>query len=491
MTIALLVFVITRSNVVRLDYDNVVTQAEYLSRSPYEPRKPIKSDVLRKLGYDGMRDIRYKDDARLWRDEGLPFQAAFLLAGGAEFAAPVTIFQVNREGAGPVRFDPERFTVGEQVGIDPAEVAGSDYSGFRVFYPINKPNVLDEILVFQGASYFRFLGRSEVWGISARGIATNTLGDETFPAFTTFWLVQPENSSELTIYALLDGEALTGAYEFRVVPGPETKIHVRATLFPREDLADVGFAPLTSMFWFGENTSNTFGDFRPEVHDSDGLQILLSSEEWVWRPLSWAKKRQVNIFKDSNPKGFGLFQRDRDFSHYQDLEANYHQRPSMWVQPDGEWGPGEVVLMQNPASHEYADNVVAYWRPGGGLSAREKIELRYTIVAFTENAGLPPTGRCVSTRIDYQDKPNYRYIVVDFDCSSPNPPDDADIKPDVWVDDNGILSDIQIQRIPNSKIWRVNFGVNARDDEKPVEMRCALTRDDHLITETWTYTWVD
>lgn len=503
MTALLLTFVISQSGKKTVTFDNVVGIAQERSREEYRAPKPIAAP-LRALNYDQTRDIRFKEDQTLWRNAGLPFQARFFFAAGggdAHSPMPVTIFQVNREGAGEVRFSPEQFIFGPLVKLSPEDQKLGQYSGFQLFYPIKKPDQLDQVLVFQGASYFRPLSKDADWGLSARGIAIDTLGKEDFPSFTAFWLVQPgAGASEMIFYALLEGRDLTGAYEFRVAPGPETKLHVRAVLFPRtakkrngevtaRTIKEIGYAPLTSMYWYGENTSNTFGGWRPEVHDSDGLQIQRGNGEWLWHPLSWAPQRQVNVFADQNPKGFGLFQRDRDFSHYQDLEANYHLRPSAWVQPDGDWGAGSVVLMQNATKNEFDDNIVAYWRPAGGLTGRT--DLAYSLTAFTQNNNLPPVGACVSTRIDYQDKPNFRKIVLTFSGGELNNLSaDARPTPDIWVDKTGILSDVQIQQIPGTKNWQLTFGVTASEVGNPVEMLATLRRDSRPLTETWTYTWV-
>jgi glucans biosynthesis protein len=490
MTIALLAFVISQSAHKSVTFDTVVDLARQASREDFVPPKD-PPDALKSIDYDRRRDIRFKDEATLWRKMGLPFQARFYFTAGEHASDPVTIFQVNRESAGPVPFSLDQFTFGPLAKLSDADKAKGNFSGFRILYPIDKPDGLDEVVSFQGASYFRPRAKNQIYGLSARGIAINTLGKESFPAFTSFWLVEPTpNASEFKLYAQLEGRDLTGAYEFRVQPGAETKIHVHAVLFPRADVRDIGVAPLTSMFWYGENTSNTFGNWRPEVHDSDGLQIQRANGEWIWRPLAWAKQRQVNTFADTNPKGFGLFQRDRDFTHYQDLEANYHQRPSIWVQPDGDWGAGEVVLMQNPTKDEFADNVVAYWRPKDGAHSGQRIELNYSLTTFTENGGLPPVARCISTRIDYQEKPDYRSFMLDFEGPglegvSPDPK-----MLDLWTGDNGILSNVTVQAIPNTKMWRVTFGVTAKPGDNSVEMRCTLRNAGKPLTETWTYTWV-
>lgn len=503
MTIALLAFVISQSGRKTVNFDTVINVASELSHQAYQPPKPIP-DALRALNYDQARDIRFREDATLWRHEGLPFQARFFFGAGEHNSAPVTIFQVNREGAGQLRFDPKQFNFGPLVKLSPADEASGDYSGFRIYYPLNKPDRLDEVLTFQGTSYFRPLAKNLIYGLSARGIAVDTLGKEDFPSFTTFWLVRPApGATEMIIYALLEGRDLTGAYEFRVQPGDQTRIHVRAALFARDTqqkpgatappktLRNVGIAPLTSMFWYGENTSNTFGDVRPEVHDSDGLQIHRSNDEWIWHPLSWSKQQQVNVFADTNTKGFGLFQRDRDFSHYQDLEAKYHLRPSAWVEPDGDWGAGSVVLMQIPPAKEFLDNVVAWWQPDKEFVAGQRRDFAYALVVFSSDAKLPPLAACVSTRIDYQDKPNFRKIVLTF-AGAPLASLPADARPqaDIWTDNKGILSDIDWQKIPGTSNWQVSFGVTASETGNPVEMRCALSQNAKPLTETWAYTWV-
>jgi glucans biosynthesis protein len=498
MTVALLAFVISQRHHATLTFDHVIEYARRESLEPYQPPSPMP-DALRDLNYDQVRDIRYNEQDSLWRKEGLPFQVRFFYAAGGN-TAPISVFQVNRDGSGPVRFSADKFNFGPLVkDLSEADRAKADFSGFRIYYPLNKPTQLDEVAAFQGASYFRPLAKGQIYGLSARGIAIDTLEKEDFPRFTSFWLVEPTaDASTVTLYALLDGRDLTGAYEFRIQPGAETKIHVRAVLFPRHRVKDIGYAPLTSMYWYGENTSNTFGNWRPEVHDSDGLQILRSNGEWVWHPLAWATQRQVNVFTDTDAKGFGLFQRDRDFSHYQDLEAKYHMRPSAWVQPDGSWGAGSVVLMQNPAGNEFSDNVVAYWRPKDGVYPGKRVEFAYTLVTFTENAGLPPSGQCVSTRIDYQNEKYYRTVVLDFGggdlgnqpADQNSLPDDKKVQADVWAGDTGQISDVHVERIPNTGKWQVAFTVSTKQTSQPVEMGCQLKVGGKPITETWSYTWV-
>lgn len=488
MTGLLLAFVISQTKEKPFTFDLIIEQAERIAQEPYAPTTVVASKVLQGLNYDQYRDIRWRDEHTIWRDKGLPFQTKFFLTG-ATHSKPVDFFQVNRDGAGQIPFSPTFFDFGKN-NIAPSEMAKAGYSGFRVHYPINRADYLDEVFVFLGASYFRAVGKDLAWGLSARGIAVDTLKKEEFPAFKAFWLVEPyPGAREITLYALLDGPSISGAYEFRIWPGVDTKMSVRAVLFPRRDIPGIGIAPLTSMFWFGENTSNTFGDFRPEVHDSDGLQLERGNGEWLWRPLTWSQQLQVAVFEDENPKGFGLLQRDRDFSHYQDLEARYHQRPSLWVQPAGKWGKGAVQLIQLPTDNEYMDNVVAFWQPDGGLKKGVRADLSYALSWFADNDAIPPLGRCLATRIDSQDADFYRMIVLEFSGGELSRLGDKLPVADVWIGKPGSISDVQVQKNSFNNTWRVSFVASSTQKNKPIELRCALTLDGRPLTETWTMTW--
>ncbi len=487
----LLALLISQTKNKSLTFEDVIRQAESLSKEPYSDVPEVSSKVLRGLNYDQYRDIRWKDEHTLWRRLGLPFQAKFFFTGHLH-SKPVTMFQVNREAPGQLRYAPEFFDFGNNR-IEESEILKGGYSGFRLHYPIKRPDYLDEFLVFLGASYFRATGKDQIYGLSARALAIGTLKKEEFPRFTTFWLVEPQpGATSMKVYALLDGKSVTGAYEFRIFPGETTRMDIRAVLFPRRDIADIGLAPLTSMFWFGENTSNTFGDYRPEVHDSDGLQMEMENGEWVWRPLSWSRQLQVSVFDNENPRGFGLMQRDRDFTHYQDMEARYQMRPSAWVQPSGKWGKGKIHLIQLPTKNEFMDNVVAYWQPDGGARKGQRFEIAYTVSWFGENAAIPPLGRCLFTRIDFQDAPYYRMFVMDFGGGELSKLSaDAHVTAETWIGPSGGIRDVQVQKNNYSDSWRVTFIASSDQLTKPVEIRCLLAFDGKPVTETWTYTWIN
>lgn len=498
ITILLLAIVIGSRRQEAFTFENVIREAESMARGKYLSAVPVVPrevrDQLRQLNYDQVRGIRWKDERTLWRREGLPFQVKFFHLGGL-FDRSVEIYEIeNHQNGRLLRFSPDFFNYGNS-SLDPAKLEGLGYSGFRVHHPINKPDALDEVLVFQGASYFRALPRDLIYGLSARGLAIDTINNkkrkEEFPVFTRFWLKKPDRyARHMTIYALLESKSVTGAYQFDVEPGVETRIHVRAVLFFREKGVNVGYAPLTSMFWFGENTSNTFGDFRPEVHDSDGLLMHTAADEWIWRPLSWSRQMQVNVFAADQSKGFGLLQRDRDFNHYQDLEALYHKRPSLWIQPIRGFDKGSVKLLQLPTDNEYADNVAVMWTPTESPPPLQPVQIEYVMRWFGEAEDLPPTGRCVWTRVDKQDVSNERHFFLDFaggglDKLKPGELPGVDV-----ASPTGIITDTKVEWNDYNQSWRVGFHVTNNEKNKPVEITCRLKAGNEVATETWSYTWM-
>src|SRR4029453_9974111 len=327
------------------DLDSVDAMARALAAKPYAKPLPNLPKALRELTYDQTRDIRFDPAKSLWRAEQLPFEVQFFHLGGY-FEQPVRVHEIIGSEVREVAFDPADFDYGKNK-IDRSQMRRVGFAGFRVHYPLNTPRYKDELLVFLGASYFRALGQGQRYGVSARGLAVDTgeRGGEEFPRFEQFWIVRPtRNARELVIYALLDSRRMAGAYRFVVRPGAETMVEVTARLHFRESVAKIGIAPLTSMFYHGENQRSAADDFRPEVHDSDGLLIQSGSGEWIWRPLVNPRRLLVTSFAVSDPKGFGLLQRDRAFSSYEDLEARYELRPSVWIEPVGSWGAGRVEL---------------------------------------------------------------------------------------------------------------------------------------------------
>lgn len=475
------------------DFQDVVARAESLSTTGFE--EPAKvPDWLRDLSYDQWRDIRYRPDRALWADRKGPFQIQ-LFHPGLYYDRSVAIHVVEADGVHDVEFSPEKFDYGQNdfASRVPADVG---YAGFRVHAPFKTKEYYDELIVFLGASYFRALGRDHVFGLSARGVAIDTAeprGEE-FPFFREFWIEAPgRKARSVTVYALLDSPSLAGAYRFVVEPGDQTTVKVEATLFPRRPIAKLGVAPLTSMFFHGENATRPFDDFRPEVHDSDGLLVHMKEGEWLWRPLDNPNTLDVTSFATRDPAGFGLIQRDRDFDHYQDLETRAELRPSLWIEPVGDWGPGRVELVEIPTRDDTNDNVVAYWVPQREVKPGEALHYAYTMYWQGEDTRRPPGGRAVATRRDRGTFEDAFRFVIDFEGGKlPQVKDDQIVQGVVSVaggEERAELLDQRVVRNPVTGGLRLVFQV--RPKEFPVELRAFLERNGEALTETWSNVVLD
>lgn len=452
-------------------------------------------ESLKKITYDQYRNIRFIPANRLWATEQLPFRLS-LFHLGYIYTMPVEIDEFTSGHNQRIRFAPQLFDY-TNSGVDAAGLKDDlNYAGLRLHYALNQPDVFDELGVFQGASYYRLLGREQIYGASARGLALNTgLGSppEEFPVFTRFWVGKPAKSDQrIVIYALMDSPSVTGAYEFTITPGTDTVADVRQTIFLRKEVTSLGIAPITSMYWFGENAIKTFDDFRPEVHDSDGLALKLENGEFLWRPLENKQGApRIFAFGANNVRGFGLLQRDRDFRNYQDLEALYHRRPGVWIEPVGDWGDGEVKLVELPTADEKMDNIVAFWEPKNKPRPNTPYRLAYRQRWTQEqNPGLAG-GYVISTRSGtHQWEPGSRFVKVDFvgDNLMDLPPE-AQLTAVVTVSDPRVeVMDTTVQKNHFEKSWRVSFRLKNKEPDKGpanVEVRCFIRRGDDVLTETW------
>lgn len=478
-------------------FQQVTERARSLAEKPYQAPQPDMPAALTELDYDGYRQIRFRPDSALWKGES-PFEVQ-LFHPGFLYREPVTIHLVEDGQVRTVPFDPAlfRYDGGEIFDGPPPENLG--YAGFRVHFPMNDPDYADEVVAFLGASYFRFVGREQVYGLSTRGLAIDTAlpSGEEFPSFREFWLVRPdEKAAEMTVYALLDSPSLAGAYRFDIAPGAPTAITVEQRLFARENVQRLGIAPLTSMFLYGENKVDHRDDFRPEVHDSDGLLMHTAGDEWIWRPLTNPKSLRESALMDTDPRGFGLFQRDRRFQRYLDLEAAYHRRPSVWVEPlEPAWGKGAVHLVEIPTKEEVNDNIVAFWSPKDPLQAGESMTTRYRLTSLSATPQAHDLGRTVRTRIGWaaipgqKDPPprSLRQFIVDFrggelDSLVEGQPVTAHLETST-----GLIQNKQVHRLPDGG-WRASFRL-APESGKPADMRMHLTLRGKRLTETWNYLW--
>ena len=474
------------------DFEDVAVRARDMATAPYKAPAAQLPPELRDLDYDAHRDIRFRPDHALWRAEKLPFELMFFHPG-RNFQEPVRINTIEPAGVKRLEFDPTMFDYGRNK-FDPQKLRNVGFAGFRVHYAVNKPGYKDEVLVFLGASYFRAVGQGQVYGLSSRGAAIDTAAPqgEEFPRFSEFWIERPRpGATAMTIYALLDSPRLTGAYRFVLTPGVDTVMQVSARVFAREAIAKLGIAPLNSMYAFGENQPG-HDDYRPEVHDSDGLSIVNGNGEWIWRPLVNPKRLLVTSFSALNPKGFGLMQRDRAPASYEDPEALYERRPSAWVEPIGGWGAGRVELVQIPTPDETNDNIVAYWVPDQPLVPKQPFNFAYRL--RWQMAGQTPVGKgwVVQSRRGrgyVKQADGDLNFVVDFDGPALRAlKPEAKLEPVVEIGANGQLKEQNLFRNQVSGAWRMTVRIKRADATKPVEMR-AFVKQASLgaVTETWSY----
>jgi periplasmic glucans biosynthesis protein len=372
-------------------FAEVVRRAQAAAARPCQPNDIALPPVLQHLNYDTYRDITFRQQRSLWHDSDVPFRVQFFHPGYL-FRHPVAINVVDGEQVRAVPFSAKYFRYPD---FDPARMGDQSalgFAGLRLLYHLNQPGRWDEVISFLGSNYFRALGAGQIYGISARGIAIDTAENltEEFPIFREFWLCQPEPGvSTMELFALLDGPSVSGAYRFVITPGADTKIEVASHLCFRRPVQVLGLAPLTSMFWRDQSNPRPPNDKRPEVHDSDGLLLTTAAGEEQWHALAAVPKITTQLFPMTNPKSFALLQRDRDPSHYRDREAKYERRPSVLVESLGEWGKGNVRLMQLPAANEYNDNVIAFWQPEKSPAAGDELEFKYRLHWFANDSNKP------------------------------------------------------------------------------------------------------
>jgi len=467
----------------------VLDRARALAAAPYAPPPPVSDDWLN-LSYDAFRGIWFDTRHTLFRGQPGAVQAEFFVAG-LYFPHKIGINAVSGGQSRPVAFELRTFETTGDFPALPAEETG--FAGFRLLGELETPDLFQEYAVFQGASYFRAIGRDQAYGISARGLALNTAADgpEEFQIFREFWIEDAAPDAPFaTIHALLDSPSVAGAYSFTIIKGADTQMTVSATLFPRRDLATVGIAPGTSMFLFNDIDRTRFDDFREAVHDSDGLLILNGAGEVLWRPLTNPKTVQTSSFADRNPRGFGLMQRARTPGDYNDLVAHYERRPSLWVEPLGDWGPGAVHLVELPTDKEINDNIVAFWRPEAPLVAGAAHRFDYMLHWC---ASAPPEGTVApitATRSGARVFEAGRIFTVDY---APHPAlgdDPARIEARVTTS-AGQITHTYLQPNPATGGMRLDLTLltDAPIEAPTAELRAELWRSGARVAEVWLNRW--
>ncbi len=468
---------------------HVAAQAQQLATKPYEATTSLEESVVQKLNYDGYRQLRFKPEKTIWRSEQLPFQLE-PLPPGLSFRRPVGLYSWEQGQATPITFNADYFEASELLTNIPSAQAG--FTGFRVLYPLKKGEFHNEFFVFQGASYFRARSANQVYGVSVRGLGINTdlEGHEEFPDYRSFWIEKPQrDATTLTICALLDSPSVAGVTEFKITPDTETSAEVKTEFFWRTTDINVGISPLTSMFFHGENATEHMGDYRPEVHDSDGL-LVETQEGFEWHPLAQPASFMAHELSIPTLKGFGLLQRDRNFDHYQDLEAQYHLRTSVWVTPLNDWGAGALRLIHFPTNSDVLDNVVTYWQPER-LTPQQV--WRYRLTWLKQDPKHHLLGKVNATRIankNVDSLPNQDGLLrffIDFkDIPTTTEPIEAEVGQSGNL--NIQVSHIQVNpHLPQG--WRVVLAARpeAGQCDQPSVLLARLKAGKKPVSETWVY----
>jgi len=494
------------SEAVRVTFDYVLKKAIKRTQAPFRSPTQDLPDVLKNLTYDQYREIEFRHEKALWLAEDLPFRVEFFHPGYI-YREPVRIYEFTLTHVQQIRFVKDFFNyralkMGRQIPPD------TGYAGFKILHPLNEPEKWDELGAFLGASYFRLLGRGQRYGQSARGLAIDC-GEpdrpEEFPIFTDWWLGKPHRTDkEILLYAILDSISCVGAYEFNIRPGETTVVDIEAVIIFRtpdkiaavdptkKPIKTVGIAPLTSMFLFGKNSDRKFDDYRPEVHDSDGLLIKKADGELIWRPLCNPFSLRHQIFPAKNVRGFGLLQRERDFACYQDLFNYYHAVPSVWVEPRGYWGEGEIHLVELNASFEGFDNIVVFWNPAEKPIPGKQYRFAYTLYWTRETDMKLSENKVISTRVGADPRfPSWRKFVIDF--AGPRlsaVPKDSPPEAEVTCSGSATLQEVQVFHNPMMDCWRVILKIEPDPTNKAqVELQCRLKKDNQPLAETWNYLW--
>ncbi len=459
--------------------------AQEMAAKPYKAPDKSLPAAFKDLDYDAYRSIRFRPDRALWRGEGLPFQVEFFHRGFI-FTDRIDVFVVSEGQAHPVVYSPDLFDLGRVK--PPAQNTDVGFAGFRLHAPINRPDYYDEVGVFLGASYFRAVAKGQIYGLSARGLSIRTADPkgEEFPAFRTFWIEKPaKGTNSIVVHALLDSPSAAAAYRFTIRPGATTIYDIEMSIYPRNDIAEAGIGSLTSMFFFDANDRVGVDDFRPGVHDSDGLAVRNGRGEEIWRPLSNPRDLQVSIFSDVNPRGFGLMQRERDFFAYEDLESHFEKRPSAWVEPIGDWGEGAVQLVEIPTKEEIHDNIVTFWRPKDALKAKGEYTVTYRLHWDEDKSEPKDTVKFIKTRSGAAPD-NGRRFVLELSGAAVRG-ELTGLKPLVAAD-KGEIKNLVLQKNQQTGGARISFELGTKN-EKVIELRAQLMREDQAVSEVWIYRW--
>ncbi len=478
---------------------SIIDEAKQSAEQSYKENDHGLDDKLKDIDYQTYRAIRFKPEQSLWHGEN-DYEVQFFHPGFL-YQLPVTVNVIDADNdASPIAFEKAMFSYdGKASSLGQYTKDENGFAGFRLHYPIKNEEYKDEFAVFLGASYFRLVGKNQVYGISARGLAIDTAlskGEE-FPHFTQFWLIEPKEGQPITVYARLESPSVAGAYKFVIQPGVDTEVKVQSWLFAREDVDKLGIAPFTSMFLYGENTQKRHDDYRPEVHDSDGVLMVTHAGEEIWRPLTNPSRLQVTSLSDSHPKGFGMLQRDGEWDNYLDAEANYHLRPGLWVTPEAGFEKGRLEVVEIPTNSEIHDNIVAFWTPEKPFVSGESLYFSYNLSTVEQNPFVSELASVVRTRQgaavlpgdEFEDASlnTTRQFSIDFSAPS-GFSFNSDTTKLIVQASNGQVSKQRMHPVADGAEIRATFFLKPKE-QQTVDMRAYIEQDGKRISEVWNYVY--
>ena len=478
---------------------SIIDEAKQSAEQSYKENDHGLDDKLKDIDYQTYRAIRFKPEQSLWHGEN-DYEVQFFHPGFL-YQLPVTVNVIDADNdASPIAFEKAMFSYdGKASSLGQYTKDENGFAGFRLHYPIKNEEYKDEFAVFLGASYFRLVGKNQVYGISARGLAIDTAlskGEE-FPHFTQFWLIEPKEGQPITVYARLESPSVAGAYKFVIQPGVDTEVKVQSWLFAREDVDKLGIAPFTSMFLYGENTQKRHDDYRPEVHDSDGVLMVTHAGEEIWRPLTNPSRLQVTSLSDSHPKGFGMLQRDGEWDNYLDAKANYHLRPGLWVTPEAGFEKGRLEVVEIPTNSEIHDNIVAFWTPEKPFVSGESLYFSYNLSTVEQNPFVSELASVVRTRQgaavlpgdEFEDASlnTTRQFSIDFSAPS-GFSFNSDTTKLIVQASNGQVSKQRMHPVADGAEIRATFFLKPKE-KQTVDMRAYIEQDGKRISEVWNYVY--
>ena len=481
-------------------FDQLKARAKDLASRPYVSPPMPDPDLVKQIDFDVAKNTEFDLDRALFADGEGAYPVTFLSVG-LLFRKSVRIYALQGGTAREIVYSPDYFYFPPGSPMERLKPEPSPFAGFEVRQADNKPELREHEgwARFIGGSYFRGVGEANQFGLSARGLAQNTGVDnpEEFPDFTHFWISEGKADSDpVEVFALLDGPSVSGAYHFRLHRGRATTMEISCELNLRKPIQRLGIAPLTSMYWYSETAKAKAADWRPEIHDSDGLAIWTGKGEHVWRPLINPPKLQISAFEDENPKGFGLMQRDKDYDHYLDA-VFYEKRPCGWVEPLGDWGKGSVQLIEIPTDNEIYDNISAMWVPAEPTAAGQTLAFAYKLHWRDVDPFPGALARCVGTRLGMgavQGAPRSRVLrkfLLEFQGPNLAALDEGETPEAVLTTSRGTFTNVLTEPSPNGshELWRTQFDLDPQGTD-PVEMRCFLRFGGRPLTETWTFRYM-